>query len=84
MHHDFASRGQGAGAAQCRRSDEPEWKRETGGRRRRRGGGGGGRRRGGGARGAEGGRGVALTLTLQDATVSPAHDAPLDLARDYP
>ncbi|RQT22030.1 sensor histidine kinase [Burkholderia cepacia] len=29
-------------------------------------------------------RGVALTLTLQDATVSPAHDAPLDLARDYP
>ena len=29
-------------------------------------------------------RGVALTLTLQDATVSPAQDAPLDLARDYP
>ncbi|WP_276526410.1 sensor histidine kinase, partial [Serratia marcescens] len=29
-------------------------------------------------------RGVALTLTLQDATVSPAHDVPLDLARDYP
>ncbi|AFQ47013.1 sensor histidine kinase [Burkholderia cepacia] len=29
-------------------------------------------------------RGVGLTLTLQDATVSPAHDAPLDLARDYP
>nr|WP_057926469.1 ATP-binding protein [Burkholderia ambifaria] len=29
-------------------------------------------------------RGVALTLTLQDSTVSPAQDAPLDLARDYP
>ena len=29
-------------------------------------------------------RGVALTLTLQDATVSPARDVPLDLARDYP
>ncbi|AXF21839.1 two-component sensor histidine kinase [Burkholderia pyrrocinia] len=37
-------------------------------------------------------RGVALTLRLQDSTVSPAHDvqrkspwdAPLDLARDYP
>lgn len=37
-------------------------------------------------------RGVALTLTLRDSTVSPAHDdqrkspqdAPLDLARDYP
>ncbi|WP_174909307.1 sensor histidine kinase [Burkholderia diffusa] len=29
-------------------------------------------------------RGVALTLTLQDATVSPAQDAPLDLACDYP
>ncbi|MDI9701484.1 hypothetical protein QM312_36835, partial [Burkholderia cenocepacia] len=29
-------------------------------------------------------RRVALTLTLQDATVSPARDAPLDLARDYP
>ncbi|KVQ46730.1 ATPase [Burkholderia territorii] len=29
-------------------------------------------------------RGVALTLTLQDATVSPARDAPLDLACDYP
>ncbi|WP_175941392.1 sensor histidine kinase [Burkholderia pyrrocinia] len=37
-------------------------------------------------------RGVELTLTLRDATVSPAHDdqpnspqdAPLDLARDYP
>jgi two-component system C4-dicarboxylate transport sensor histidine kinase DctB len=29
-------------------------------------------------------RGVALTLTLRDATVAPAQDAPLDLARDYP
>lgn len=29
-------------------------------------------------------RGVALTLTLRDATVAPAQDAPLDLAGDYP
>ncbi|MCO8592875.1 sensor histidine kinase [Burkholderia multivorans] len=29
-------------------------------------------------------RGVALTLTLQDATVSPARDAPLDIAHDHP
>ncbi len=29
-------------------------------------------------------RGVTLTLTLRDATVAPAQDAPLDLARDYP
>ncbi|WP_175719674.1 sensor histidine kinase [Burkholderia anthina] len=29
-------------------------------------------------------RGVALTLTLRDATVSPAQDVPLDLAQDYP
>lgn len=29
-------------------------------------------------------RGVALTLTLRDATVAPTQDAPLDLARDYP
>ncbi|XVJ96789.1 ATP-binding protein (plasmid) [Burkholderia vietnamiensis] len=29
-------------------------------------------------------RGVALTLTLRDATVAPAQDVPLDLAGDYP
>lgn len=29
-------------------------------------------------------RGVTLTLTLRDATVAPAQDAPLDLAGDYP
>lgn len=29
-------------------------------------------------------RGVTLMLTLRDATVAPAQDAPLDLARDYP